>query len=497
MREYVGVWYVNRGASAFILLLVLCSSFVLHAEVGITYAGETIYIRAEGSVEGTSKIQREGNVYTFTGDISDSLVVERDNIVVDGAGHVLEGAGAGRGISLEGRSNITIKNIAVREFDFGMVLSNSSGNTISANAIANTSTGIYLVSRSDSNSVSANNIANNQFGISLTGASNNSVSANNITNNDVGISLTGASNNSISANNMANNDVGISLAGGSNNSISVNNITNNNVYGIHLSFSLNNGISANNIANNTYGIYLYSPSGSNSMSANNIAYNDVGISFYSISNNLICHNNFVGNTVQAQVIPLGYVNVWDDGYPSGGNYWSNYNGADKLNGILQNVAGSDGIGDSNYTINSVNNDRYPLMGLLNTGDCGSWNSKQYYSNIVSNSTISAFSFNPSQKVINFSVNGSSGTVGFCKITIDNALLGGPYSVLVDGVPVSPSMTSNGTHSSLYFTYAHSAHSVSVTGTVVIPEFPSNLALMILVFAIFPIVLYARRKRLLQ
>ena len=103
---------------------------VLHAEIGIVYAGETIYIRAEGSIEGTSKIQREGNVYTFTGDISDPLVVERDNIVVDGAGHVLEGTGTGKGISLTGRSNITIKNITIREFVFGIVLSNSSGNTI-------------------------------------------------------------------------------------------------------------------------------------------------------------------------------------------------------------------------------------------------------------------------------------------------------------------------------------------------------------------------------
>src|SRR3990170_5962060 len=308
-----------------------------------------------------------------------------------------------------------------------------------ATSPSNTSAGIYLVSRSDSNSVSANNIANNQFGISLTGASNNSVSANNITNNDVGISLTGASNNSISANN----------------------ITNNNVYGISLSFISNNSISANNIANNTYGIYLYSPSGSNSMSANNIAYNDVGISFYSISNNLICHNNFVGNTVQAQVIPLGYVNVWDDGYPSGGNYWSNYSGVDLNNGPYQNETGSDGIGDTNYTISTGNNDRYQLIGPISTFYCGSWDNKPYYADIVSNSTISAFNFYATQKLISFSVNGSSGTVGFCKITIDIALLAGPYSVLVDGAPVSPSIMSNGTHSSLYFTYAHSNPSVTL------------------------------------
>src|SRR3990170_1221468 len=405
-----------RGMSALILLIVLCSALVLFTEICVVFAGETVYIRADGSVEGTDKIQRDGNVYTLTGDISDPLVVERDNIVVDGAGHVLEGAGAGRGISLTGRSNITIKNITIREFDFGIDLWNSSGNTISANAIANTSTGIYLVSRSDSNSVSANNIANNQWGISLTGASNNS----------------------ISANNMANNDVGISLAGGSNNSISVNNITNNNVYGIYISFSLNNNISANNIANNTWGIYIYAS-----------------------SNNTICHNNLVGNTVQAQVMPLEYVNVWDAGYPSGGNYWSDYSGVDLNSGPYQNETGSDGIGDTNYTISTGNNDRYPLMGPISTFYCGSWDNKPYYADIVSNSTISAFNFNATQKLISFKVNGSSGTIGFCKITIDNSLLADPYSVLVDGAPVSPSIMSNGTHSSLYFTYAHSNPSVTL------------------------------------
>src|SRR3989304_10302872 len=118
---------MNRGTSAFILLLVLCSMFVLHAEVGITYAGETIYIRAEGSIEGTSKIQREGNVYTFTGDISDALVIERDNIVVDGAGHVLEGTGTEeggieKGIDLTGRSNVTIENMEIKAFYQGIRL---------------------------------------------------------------------------------------------------------------------------------------------------------------------------------------------------------------------------------------------------------------------------------------------------------------------------------------------------------------------------------------
>jgi hypothetical protein len=57
------------------------------------------------------------------------------------------------------------------------------------------------------------------------------------------------------------------------------------------------------------------------------------------------------------------VNAWDDGYPSGGNYWSDYTGVDLRKGPYQNETGSDGIGDTPYSIDSDNADRYPLMNL--------------------------------------------------------------------------------------------------------------------------------------
>jgi hypothetical protein len=88
--------------------------------------------------------------------------------------------------------------------------------------------------------------------------------------------------------------------------------------------------------------------------------NSVGIEVDAASNNTIYHNNFINNTQQAQVTP-GHADVWDHGYPSGGNYWSDYNGTDSYSGPHQNETGSDGIGDTPYTIDGNNTDRYPLV----------------------------------------------------------------------------------------------------------------------------------------
>lgn len=51
---------------------------------------------------------------------------------------------------------------------------------------------------------------------------------------------------------------------------------------------------------------------------------------------------------------------WDNGYPSGGNYWSDYTGVDIFSGVYQNESGSDGIGDTFYSF-SGGQDNYPLM----------------------------------------------------------------------------------------------------------------------------------------
>ena len=77
-------------------VLVLLSTVALMAFAKPVVAEETIYIRPDGTVEGTDKIERDGDIYTFTDNIfNQSIIVERDNIVVDGAGYTLQGNGSG------------------------------------------------------------------------------------------------------------------------------------------------------------------------------------------------------------------------------------------------------------------------------------------------------------------------------------------------------------------------------------------------------------------
>jgi len=125
-------------------------------------------------------------------------------------------------------------------------------------------------------------------------------------------------------------------------------------HGIYLYVSSNGSIFGNNImANNYDGIWL-EWSSFNSIFGNNITDNDNGIYIYVASNNSIYHNDFIDNV--AQVYSERSVNLWDDGYPSGGNYWSDYVGVDVKSGPDQDLHGSDGIGDTPYVT-----DRYPLM----------------------------------------------------------------------------------------------------------------------------------------
>jgi parallel beta-helix repeat protein len=610
------------------LLALLIGTLNLASRVEKAKASGTIYIRADGSVEpeGTPISTFDNVTYTFAGNINDSIVVERNNIVVDGAGYTLQGQGSGGGIVLSYGSNVTIKNMEIEAFEYGIYLFRSCNNSIFGNLIknnewyaiyskqsnfsiflgnnitnnhdgiilcessiynrisennitANKQYGVWLYENSSYNSLSGNNLAANRYaGVTIYDSSNNSIVGNTFTNdgflafnssgnnvegnvvNDkplvylegvsnltvdeagqvvlvdcdsirvenldlsntaIGVYLQATNNSKILNNKIRDTSSGITIAYCSSNTISGNNITgsgiiiggssNTSVSGNILANSYRglalvvgsryNNVIGNNIINNEYGISIEDSPG-NAMIGNNITGNwRIGVEIY-CSGNSIFHNNFVNNAQQVHYGRPDYVNYWDDGYPSGGNYWSSYTGVDVKSGSYQNETGSDGIGDTPYIIYANNADRYPLMGMFYGFNVSTFWIEPGYDvvELISNSSVSAFDVgfwiehpeDPNTRIIKFNVTGETGTAGFCRVCIPTALLNAPYTVLFNSteIPCTLLPCSNSTHSYLYFNYTHSTEEV-----IIIPEFPSFRILPLFMIATILTVIVYRRKEI--
>jgi parallel beta-helix repeat protein len=518
----------RKSTYSLLLFVVLIGVFGLAFRVQRVEASGTIYIGTNGLVEGTDKITNANNItYTFTDNINDSIVVERSNIIIDGDGYTLTGPYTEVGFNLTDLTNVTIRNVNVMGFGYGIYLQSSilniilennitfnegniylgnssdntitgntitdgaeaiqlyasSNNTISGNSMSDNHNGVWSRLNSAENVISGNNITENNNGIYLDSSSSNTISRNNVTaNNYHGIYLFESSNNTISENDITNNSFvlggsGIMLDLSSNNVLSGNSIIANNWWGINPASSNNNTIFGNNIRNNKVGINSDS-SDFNIVSANNIIDNgDLGIYLESSSNNTFHHNNLINNTNQV-VVDLGYANNWDDGIE--GNYWSNYTGVD-LN--------HDGIGDTPHVIDANNTDNYPLMGMFH----GFNTSLGKYVNVISNSTIDSFRYFESNSTIIIHVSNMTAnqTHGFCRVSIPYEVMSEPFNVTINGVnPAYWNYTlyDNGTHRWIYFAYGH-----SILEIIIVPEFPSFIILPLFMLATLLAVIAYRRK----
>lgn len=214
MRKTAGVSLILIG------LITLCAVRV--QPIKAEYQGN-ITINADGSITpSTAPIQQTGKMYTLTSDVIGDIVVEANNIILDGKGYTLLG-----GVSLTDVSDVTVKGfvitntaIALQTPMIGIELTNVSNAIITNNIITGiesilamdggTYAGIY-VEGGNSNTITGNNLTNNLNGLGFLNTSNNRFVGNNIIGQQIflylhtrGIWFVNSSNNMIYYNNIVN-----------------------------------------------------------------------------------------------------------------------------------------------------------------------------------------------------------------------------------------------------------------------------------------------------
>ncbi len=191
-----------------------------------------------------------------------------------------------------------------------------------------------------------------------------------ISNNEVsdttkyGIRLERTDNSTVSDNSFSRNMESLVFYRDCNDNAIVRNAFSQNYEGVEIyRSSFRNTVRENTFTDNDVGMYVRL-SDNNTITRNTFfSQNNYGLGLFDSYNNEVYHNDFVTNKKQA--IDEVRASDWDDGYPSGGNYWSDYDGYDNCSGPSQDICPNpDGIGDTPYLVGGTRRDNYPLMAAV-------------------------------------------------------------------------------------------------------------------------------------
>jgi len=241
--------------------------------------------------------------------------------------YVHQGLPVDEGISLRLVSNGLVENTVTSKDYFGIVVSSSTNVTVTGNTVS----------------------SNNPYGIYLYQTTKSLVDANDVSSNNVGIFLFSANSTIVSNNNVHDSSViGVDTYTTRNDTFVANNVSSNGWIGLRLLYSDYDLVYHNNFFSN---------------GQNPPPYNQGGIQ---ISDSPL-------STSSTYNPPQNTTNSWDEGYPTGGNYYSDGIHLDACSGPAQNICYySDGINDGPYLVRSeyvynyqgyfyyIARDRYPL-----------------------------------------------------------------------------------------------------------------------------------------
>lgn len=417
-----------------ILLLVFMlgsaiNTFRVYAadEIHVPYDYPTIQAAINASSPGDTIIVHSNTYF-------EHIIVDKE-LVLSGEDQtaIIDGGNSGTVV------NITSSGVMIR----GFKIQNSGNNWTQRDS------GIFLRDRQFCY-IESNNVENCRLGIYLQNSSHIGIVGNTLIGNLEGIRLDQSSRNNMEYNILVNNDYSLVLSSNSDlNSVKGNHIADARNSGIHIqTWSSNNTIYGNMIRNCSYGILL-------SQSDDNIIY----------------HNSFIENADQAW-LNLSLDTKWDVDWPNGGNYWSDHNNIDVKSGQYQMGPGSDGISDTVYIVETDNTDKYACAGPINYFTVDFIIPEDIV--VISNSTISDFQMNATEKTIVFFASDTS-SVGFSRVDVPNSIVSGlwqgNYTVLINGISIEFGNWTEGSLTYIYFRYQHSTEEI-----IIIPEFPSIMIL---------------------
>ncbi|MCJ2555747.1 MAG: right-handed parallel beta-helix repeat-containing protein [Candidatus Thermoplasmatota archaeon] len=336
-----------RKRSLTVAFLLLASAFFVGISVTPSARAATLYVGGAGpgnysSIQGAIDMASSGDtVFVYSGTYNETVEVRKTLSLVGENKYttVITDETEGGVVRVSGyRSNVTgftVINTGQQYTDHGISVS-CEGCLISGNRI----------------------LASEGVGIILRGSWTTTVSDNTVVDGGYGIYSWAGIGNLVTANRLESVWEGIHADFPEYLTIANNTVLNNGYFGIWLFSGDYSSVLGNNISHNSCGLWL---EGSRwALIANNTFIdNQQGIQSSWWSENSRIYHNYMDNPRQVWV--HNSTNDWDNGYPSGGNYWSDYTGVDVFRGPGQNIPGSDGIGDTPYIIDEDTQDNYPLM----------------------------------------------------------------------------------------------------------------------------------------